>query len=590
MPGQEPNWEATARRSMRKFGGILLMGLALTIATQTPAGAQSTPTLSVNASTGHHSINPNVYGFGASTGTTLSTPFLASLQTTYFRIGGDAMSNYSYVADSSNAGNDLYFVNSNAGTPTPGKAYDYDISALRTAMPSISVSVTIPINPWIALGGAPLCSYPNPPYSGEGAYFNYSGLSCGTGALAGASVSDTTLTYNYQPNSTAEEQSWIAHLKSTWGSCSGGGICMYQLDNEPGGWSNTHHDWQPSGASYSTITSDGETYAKAVVSADAAALTFGPSDYYLDFGGVVSNSPTSDPSMVYYLKQFASADATFGKQTLGWLDEHWVVGCPNVGVGPCSSVQNDFDEIRELWDPTLSSYPNTQRFASYSAQNAALGLSNNEELIPRMQAYISSFYPAVKGFGISEYEVNHYNNSSFPVIQHGQSLIDALAMVETLGTFGQQNLQFAALFDGVNTGDPEYLAYAMYRNYDGAATPGPSDAFGNTSVTATSSNQPDLSIYAALRSSDGALTVIVVNKESTSYATSLTLSGFTSTGTADVYSFSGSNTSALVHSTTGAGATVSYTFPAYSATEFVFAASGSGTAVAPPTDLTATVE
>lgn len=47
----------------------------------------------------------------------------------------------------------------------------------------------------------------------------------------------------------------------------------------------------------------------------------------------------------------------------------------------------------------------------------------------------------------------------------------------------------------------------MYRNYDGAGA-----RFGDVSVSASSSDQGQLSVFAAQRSSDKALTLMVVNK------------------------------------------------------------------------------
>ena len=47
----------------------------------------------------------------------------------------------------------------------------------------------------------------------------------------------------------------------------------------------------------------------------------------------------------------------------------------------------------------------------------------------------------------------------------------------------------------------------MYRNYDGAKS-----AFGDTSVSASVPNPDNVSAFAAVRSSDGALTVMAINK------------------------------------------------------------------------------
>jgi hypothetical protein len=114
--------------------------------------------------------------------------------------------------------------------------------------------------------------------------------------------------------------------------------------------------------------------------------------------------------------------------------------------------------------------------------------------------------------------------------------------------------------------DPIAYAFRLYRNYDGQG-----GQFGNTSVLASSTNQAELSIYGALRSSDGALTLIVINKTTSAIQTSVSLAHFTPSPSAATYSYSGANLqqiSALGNiPITSAG--FSYNFPAYSATVFV---------------------
>jgi hypothetical protein len=366
-------------------------------------------------------------------------------------------------------------------------------------------------------------------------------------------------------------------------------VCYYQLDNEPNSWTAVHHDWAGPTLSYTTVESEGETYLTAITAADTSGVkVLGPSDF--EGYGWTLNSPTSDPACVYYIKQMA-ADS----KPLDYLDEHYFAGDTS------GSVQNDFDQVRSWWDPTYAYSQNP--FGGFATQNTSLGLSNNMELIPRMQSYITNFNPSVSGFTISEWEVNHTNasgsalNGQFPQITDatsgcsGSSPIDALVVTDALGVFGYYNLQLAALFDYVCPNDAEGFAYKLYRNYDGAGS-----QFGSTSITSTSSDPSKLSVYGSLQNSNGQtiMTVIVVNKEATSYTTTLALQGYTATSPASAYTYSNANPTAIQAapnsvSVTG-GNSVSYTFPAYSATEFVFTPSGTGTtAVVPPTNVLATV-
>jgi hypothetical protein len=77
-----------------------------------------------------------------------------------------------------------------------------------------------------------------------------------------------------------------------------------------------------------------------------------------------------------------------------------------------------------------------------------------------------------------------------------------------------------------------------------------------------------------LRSSDGALTLILINKTTSAIQTSLSLAHFTPDPSASVYSYSGSNLQKIralgkISITPGG---FSYNFPAYSATVFVVTA------------------
>jgi hypothetical protein len=166
----------------------------------------------------------------------------------------------------------------------------------------------------------------------------------------------------------------------------------------------------------------------------------------------------------------------------------------------------------------------------------------------------------------------------YPNACSGSSTADAIALGDALGVFGYYNLQLAALFDYVCPNDAEGFTFRLYRNYDGAGS-----TFGTTSVTGTSSNPAFLSIYPATRASDGALTFMVVNKESTAFTTPVSISGYTPQSSVNVYQYSNASPNAIAHSTTTA-ATVTgagLTYPAYSITEVIMEPSGTPQATTP---------
>ena len=103
----------------------------------------------------------------------------------------------------------------------------------------------------------------------------------------------------------------------------------------------------------------------------------------------------------------------------------------------------------------------------------------------------------------------------------------ALAQADLLGVFGREGLDMAAIWAPPGAGTPGFYAYKIYRNYDDAG-----NGFGDVSVSARSEDQSKLSVYAAERSSDHALTVLVVNKSFADLSSTIALSGFRGASTA----------------------------------------------------------
>ena len=98
----------------------------------------------------------------------------------------------------------------------------------------------------------------------------------------------------------------------------------------------------------------------------------------------------------------------------------------------------------------------------------------------------------------------------------------------------------------------------MYRNYNGSG-----GKFGDTSVSATSSDQSLLSIYAAQRSSDSSLTLMIINKAMTTSVTgTVNIAGFVPAAGAQVYRYGNANLNAItplaVQAIAGGGFTASF--------------------------------
>ena len=108
----------------------------------------------------------------------------------------------------------------------------------------------------------------------------------------------------------------------------------------------------------------------------------------------------------------------------------------------------------------------------------------------------------------------------------------------------------------------------MYRNYDGNKS-----AFGDTSVSAGGPNPDKVSVFAAVRSSDGALTLMVINKQLGAQAwPTIRVNNFVPAGTAQLWQLTSANTITRLADLTFTGNTLSNSLPAQSITMYVIAA------------------
>jgi hypothetical protein len=188
-----------------------------------------------------------------------------------------------------------------------------------------------------------------------------------------------------------------------------------------------------------------------------------------------------------------------------------------------------------------------------------------------MKKWVAADYPGTK------LAIDEYNWGGM------ESINGALAQADILGIFGREGLDLGTMWPATNPSQqvPGTMAFAVYRNYDGNKS-----IFGDRALTSTSSNsskadaEGQLAVYGALRSSDNAVTVVVINKTYGLLTSTLSLAGFpATTGTAQAYLYSNANLGAIVAQPAvtvtppAGGSTTStisnYTFPAQSITLFV---------------------
>jgi glycosyl hydrolase family 44/Big-like domain-containing protein len=526
----------TTHRACYHLAAMLLFSLTMACPR---LRAQTTPTLTVDATGSPHSINPDIYGI-ANYG--LDVNFAKEIQVPNIRWGGDGTTRYNWQVDSSNAGFDWYFMGGNGqATVTPGASADLMINTYKTASNAHTL-LTIPIIPYVNKSAAWNCSFPVSVYGAQQStnpYVHPNGDNCGNSiASNGTQLLDNNIFANHIDNTVALQQGWVQHLITTFGTAANGGVPYYQLDNEPGGWSNTHRDVEPTQPDYDTIIGLGQQYAAMIKQTDPSAKVFGPVDFTL--GGWIG-TPSKQNNLFagqYYLQQMATYDQANHQRILDYFDEHY--------YGGGSTDALELADTRSLWDPTYDSGTWVEQFYFDGPMN----------LIPRFQNWIQTYYPGTK-LSISEYSFAMGTNP----------LVDMLTETDVLGIYGRQSLDFANMWNVPKPTDPLAYSFRIYRNFDGAG-----GQFGDTSVNSTSTDQGQLSVYGALRTGDGALTVVAINKTTTPIQTSLSLANFNSTSSALVYTYSNANLAQIVAGgpVSVASNSVTYNFPAYSATVFVF--------------------
>ena len=124
-----------------------------------------------------------------------------------------------------------------------------------------------------------------------------------------------------------------------------------------------------------------------------------------------------------------------------------------------------------------------------------------------------------------------------------------------------------------NHADSRPRGLEIYRNYDGNNA-----TFGDQALASTSANPGALSVYGALRTSDNAVTIVVINKTYADLTDTISLANLTPNGAAKVFLYSNPNLAGILAqpdiavtppSAGGATSTISTTFPAQSITLFV---------------------
>lgn len=500
-------------------------------------------------------ISPLVYGVNFA-----SPEQLRLLNSPINRSGGNATTRYNWKLNCTNSGNDWFFMSHPEEGTAPGESVDRWVRGNQSA--GAKSIVSIPIIGWVATINAdrsPRSSFSVAKYGAQqktepGHPDMGNGNSPDGKPLAGNHPTDANIAVpiDYQ-------KGWLEHLKSTFGSASGGGVGTYLLDNEPGIWQGTHRDVQPTGVKMEELFRQELDAARLIKSVDPSALVGAPEEWgwtnYL-YSGFDSqwagthgwDKPKPDRAahgdmdiMPWLLQQFAKAQRTEGQRMLDYFTLHFYPQAGQVGQDDVSDATRLLRNrsTRALWDPKYKdeSWINTE-----------------VKLIPRMKQWVAENYPGTR-IGITEYNWGAE-----------KSMSGAVAQADILGIFGREGVDLATRWVCPATGSAAFKAIQMFRNYDGKKS-----SFGNVSVGCTGSNPDELASYAAQSGPNGPLTVILINKrlhEATHVA--LNIAHFSNVTTAKTYQLANAGAIQQIADTAVSGADLQITVPAESITLLVF--------------------
>ena len=601
--------------------------------TLTAPAAAAGPALTVDAGNQTHAISPYIYGMNDYL---LDAATVTGTGLTVTRWGGDNTSRYNYQTNTSNSGADWYFENSSGSV---GQWPDGNFNDLVAAANQYGIKTlgTVPVQGYVANSNPAACSFTQTSYPGQQSYSGNCGNGVyadgtngcsntegcdlfGPGTLAFDGITSISEPPPVPPAASAATGAWaqgtwaggwVDYLVGKFGTAgSGTGVAIYELDNEPDWWDYQHRDVHPVASTYDEVNDAGIGSALAIKTADPSAEVSGPVvafwwNYFYSkkdiengwSNGSPCEQPWSNPTdreahggvpfIEYYLQQFNTAETTYGKRLLDYLDMHtyFAADYPNptdgsdsvafTTAGDTSTQQARLNSTRVFWDPTYTdpnySQPNYITDPNYTASCSTP--LQAPQLIPMMRNWAAADYPGTK-LAITEYNWGGV-----------EAMNGALAQADILGIFGREGLDLGTMFPtGTNqqtdssTQGPVNFAFAIYRNYDGA-----SSRFGDTALASTSANQGQLSVYAAIHTSgsaNGTVTIVVINKTYGDLASTLSLADLTgSSAMAQAYLYSNAKLNAIVGPSSVtltppvSGSTTStiinYTFPAQSITLFV---------------------
>ena len=464
-------------------------------------------TIRIDAAANRHPISPEIYGSSFFPGGKFP-----GANATVSRWGGNATTRYNWQANASSRASDWFFESISEEGPNPSDGVDSFIDLARYT--GSEPMITIPTMGWVAKLGPnreKLASYSVAKYGPQQATDPFM-PDAGNGVRP-----EGSLITNNDPNDAnmqvdaAYQLGWIQHLFDKH-------VRYAILDNEPSLWQETHRDVHPTGAMMDEVAQKDIDAARLVKSVDPSMLVLGPEEW--GWPGYFYSGYDQQWAAAHNWSSFPDRDVHGGMDYIPWLLDqfrragdaagHRLLDVLTVHFYPQGGEVSDDDSpamqarrnrsTRALWDPNY---------------HDETWIDANVRLIPRLREWVNAYYPGTR-IGITEY---NWGDES--------SMNGATAQADILGIFGREGVDLAARWTAPANGSPVNGAFAMYKN------------FGDMSVSANAPSPDDFSAFAAMRSADGKLTVMIVNKVNATSTAAVNLANFKAGPRAEARQFTG---------------------------------------------------
>jgi hypothetical protein len=511
--------------------------------------------IAVDAQLNRHAISPLIYGVAFA-----SASELAELQAPLNRSGGNSETRYNWQVNAHNSANDWYFESHSDTSTNAGASADSHVQASKTG--GAEPMLTIPMIGWttkLATNRAHLSSFSVAKYGAQAQVDPYwPDAGNGVTSSTGSNIVNDPDDASFQTNSSFQA-AFLQHLIGRWGSSTNGGVRYYLMDNEQTIWHSTHRDVHPVGTTMVEIRDKFFDYAGVVKGIDPSAIVLAPEEwgwsgyFYSGYDQQWSGAhgvwdPARFPDRTanggwdyipWLLDQFRQRATTTGRRLLDYCTTHVYPQAGEFGDDVSLAMQLKRNRsTRQLWDTN---------YVDPTWINSVI------KLIPRMKSWVAAYYPGTK-IGITEYNWGAEDHIS-----------GATAQADILGIFGREGLDLATRWTTPAASTPTFKAMKLFRNYDGSGS-----GFGDTNISAAGPNPDYVSTFAALRSSDRALTLLVINKQqmANSIAT-VTVTNQLLAGTGQVWQLNAGNTIRRLPDLAFAGNTFTNSVPPQSITMFV---------------------